>query len=278
MMSKYWIGKTQKTGRVVVFYGGSKGTLIECNHGGRINTYSEDWSPEVFTDITADYLRNTKIRIKSPEHSEFVQKLIFSAGGKWNGGADSVGWTRADYLFVNRWLRISCRPCIGNDDYFEKHPNKEITLPLPPKEKEMPKLNPKQQEQKYKDEFEEVRLAALNSCHTFVDKPTYTKEMCERGELPPVGSEVQIEFNDNWFNVTVEYVGKKYAIAKSKKGKEFCIKLSGDKWRAKTSPVDELAAEIANASDNDEVHPSHELIAKAIINGDIDLSKYTGVK
>lgn len=70
---------------------------------------------------------NTKIRILSPEHSEYVQKLAFEAGFGWNGD-QIIYLTNKPYLLFHSNMEISwtCRP-----DYFDKNTKKEIFIDLP---------------------------------------------------------------------------------------------------------------------------------------------------
>lgn len=42
---------------------------------------------------------NTKIRILSPEHSEYVQKLAFEAGFEWQSGGKSIIYADSKFLF-----------------------------------------------------------------------------------------------------------------------------------------------------------------------------------
>lgn len=59
------------------------------------------------TNITADYFRNTKIKILSPEHSKQVQEAVFAVGGKWVYGNEVVRYVEEDYLFIDNRLLLS---------------------------------------------------------------------------------------------------------------------------------------------------------------------------
>lgn len=76
-------------------------------------------------DITKEYLENKCVKILSPEHSEFVQKLAFKAGYSWNAGKN-VSLTDKEYLFFSG-TRIT---------WFWNNENntEEIQLPMPPKD------------------------------------------------------------------------------------------------------------------------------------------------
>jgi len=76
-------------------------------------------------DITKEYLENKCVKIESPEHSEFVQKLAFKAGYSWNAGKN-VAFTDKEYLFFSgtqiTWF------------WNNENSTEEIQLPMPPKE------------------------------------------------------------------------------------------------------------------------------------------------
>ena len=78
-------------------------------------------------DITKEYLENKCVKIESPEHSEFVQKLAFKAGYSWNAGKN-VAFTDKEYLFFSG-TRIT---------WFWNNENstEEIQLPMSPEASE----------------------------------------------------------------------------------------------------------------------------------------------
>lgn len=84
------------------------------------------------TSITADYFRNTKIKILSPEHSKQVQEAVFAVGGRWNGGmGTNVGYEDSPYIYISSHITMTR----SIDDYlFDSHEYKEITFP--PKQEE----------------------------------------------------------------------------------------------------------------------------------------------
>ncbi|MGB2063670.1 MAG: hypothetical protein ACPHUL_00855 [Marinomonas gallaica] len=75
---------------------------------------------------------NTKIRILSPEHSEYVQKLAFEAGFRWFDGAETKALDKP-FLFFSSEKVITFTNC---DLTFEDKLFEEIHIPLPeiPKE------------------------------------------------------------------------------------------------------------------------------------------------
>lgn len=72
--------------------------------------------------------RNTKIRIKSPEHSKAFQEGVFDAGGAWGGGNTDVVMTGREYLYVDSSLGISWG---SEDETFENDNRREIVFPEP---------------------------------------------------------------------------------------------------------------------------------------------------
>lgn len=136
MENKYpYIGKGLNSGSVVLFF--AKGQCLTID--------SKSWASEklehhrgldesMFKNITADYLRNTKIRIVSPEHCEFVQKLVFSAGGGWRGPKVDINTRHkeANFLFVDEDLSLTYSFSFA--DNFAESTYKEIKLPMPPKQ------------------------------------------------------------------------------------------------------------------------------------------------
>lgn len=79
---------------------------------------------------TKEDLMNTKVRVKSPEHSEYIQKLVFSLGGKWADGVKEPVILEEPYLFIAGDLTLTYAD-LDNRGYFEEHSFKEIELPLP---------------------------------------------------------------------------------------------------------------------------------------------------
>lgn len=77
----------------------------------------DDWN-------RAKIVPNTKIRILSPEHSEYVQKLAFEAGITWYSGEVVIN-TAEPYLFFDT------DNCIEYSDDFELFDDKEIFIELP---------------------------------------------------------------------------------------------------------------------------------------------------
>lgn len=83
-------------------------------------------------NITREYLEGKCVKIESPEHSEFVQKLAFNAGFKWYESGTGVNHTDAEY--ISFWADGDITYGDTQDHIFE-----QITIPLPPKAEPKPK-------------------------------------------------------------------------------------------------------------------------------------------
>ena len=66
--------------------------------------------------------RNTKIRIKSEEHSKAFQKAVFEAGGWWVSSG-KVYKQNMEFIFVDKDLILTYA---DNATYFEKQEYMEI--------------------------------------------------------------------------------------------------------------------------------------------------------
>lgn len=123
-----YIGKLNDDNGIVLFTENSYGCQLNASAGGwcveDICRYDDtEWYEKSFTNITKEYLENKCVKIESPEHSEFVQKLAFKAGYSWNFGK-GVSLTDKEYLFFKGSQILWDR---HNEDLIE-----EIQLPIPP--------------------------------------------------------------------------------------------------------------------------------------------------
>lgn len=91
-------------------------------------------------------MKQIKIRIKSPGHSEMVQEKLFEMGYAWYGEPidKKVKHVNERYLFVGTYAenRITYA-CSADDDYFESQPHIEFELVevISYEFKEIPKRN-----------------------------------------------------------------------------------------------------------------------------------------
>lgn len=142
-MSKYWIGKSEYSS-VVVLFAGNGGILIDESESTEfINPkgWTDCWAQSNFTNITADYLRNTKIRVESPGHSRMVQELVFGAGGEWIDGAFEASETDRKFLCITgKGGNLMMTFLLNSESLFAENPHKEIHLPMPP-ESQLPETN-----------------------------------------------------------------------------------------------------------------------------------------
>ena len=73
--------------------------------------------------------RNTKIHIKSEEHSKAFQEAVFEAGGGWLTGGKVI-LPDAVHIYVDENLILTAA---SNLRYFESHDYREIVFPSPTK-------------------------------------------------------------------------------------------------------------------------------------------------
>lgn len=71
--------------------------------------------------------RNTKIRIKSEEHSKAFQEAVFAAGGEWLHGGEIYRFG-VNFIFLNDSLGMTY---CDNAVYFQERDYKEIQFPFP---------------------------------------------------------------------------------------------------------------------------------------------------
>lgn len=124
-----YIGEGKNSGLIALFYEQSKFVPIESRIWAVSGLELCDGVDEsYFENATANYLRNTKIRIESPEHSEFVQLLAEIADYRRNiGGATAVReFDKAEWIYFDDEFFMSTSQPFQHVEY------KEIFLPLPP--------------------------------------------------------------------------------------------------------------------------------------------------
>jgi hypothetical protein len=155
--NKYpYIGESKLVGKKVLFHADNHGIYLD-GENCEIGNNRKNWNEAAFNSITLDYLTNTYGKCESQEHADFICKLYKNAGFNVVNDYNSDKW---DYFSCNETILAFHSKEVACDDG-----ERLIHLPLPPKkDKEMPE-----------------------------DKPVYTKEMHERGELPPVGSNFIME-------------------------------------------------------------------------------------
>lgn len=273
MKSYPYIGKGQDN-RVVLFFKPECGTVLE--DGGLIynkGDYSDAWIDRMFENITADYLRDTKIKIESPEHLEMIKLMV-----------DRCGSRLSDVSTADNEIVI----CFG-DNQTPISEIKEIFLPLPTMsevniEATMPDVKPSKEVAavktleglNYTYHGAELWRPPLGKCPKHIaNHPIYTREMHERGELPPVGSEVIVSF-DSKPSIVVSSEPDDNGMIVTKFDGEYLITCI-DVVKPLPTPADELRDKLVESMDNSNTAFTYaEHIAKSIINGDIDLSKYVG--
>lgn len=83
-----------------------------------------------------DY-RNTKIRIKSPEHSKYVQEKLFENGFEWLSSGCKIGHVNRKFLYIGACYFVRCEE--DDEQSYLSHDYKEIFIemdednnPIPP--------------------------------------------------------------------------------------------------------------------------------------------------
>lgn len=167
-----YIGKGLNSGSIVLFYEQSKGVTLESKTWARENLqHSNCINEDLFTNITREYLANTKVEIESEEHRKFILNLA-----KVNG-------LYCFRLVGDNFIYITNKE---NGNVFNP---KLITLPLPPKEAAMSKAQVNVNNNT--DSIVQVTKSDDES-NIFIHVNDLPKDS---GEWPQVGDEVLIDSN-----------------------------------------------------------------------------------
>lgn len=137
-----------KNGQINIVYSNTSATHIG---GGFEGEHFDNYNDFNTKNIGREYLTNTYGKCESQEHADFICEL-----------AEGAGILAVNEYSTDRQLYFSCNGKVlgfHSEKTACDEGEKLIHLPLPQKDKEMSET-----------------------------KPVYTKEMHERGELPPVGS------------------------------------------------------------------------------------------
>ena len=120
-----------KENQIVLFTGEREGIVIESKFSrNKVNVLYHGWFEEGFIDITEEYLADKKIKILSPLHSEYVQKLAFKYGYGWQQGVTKVVRNiESKFLFFYKDDKDITHS--ENTRTFDHKPSQEITIPLP---------------------------------------------------------------------------------------------------------------------------------------------------
>ena len=176
-----YIGKTSD-GTVVLFSAKKTGARINGEGSPTLFGYSNCWVESCFTDITREYLTNTYGKCESQEHADFICKLALNAGFvicKYNPSRDRF------FCFIGKYLCFLIKESAASEGG-----GKLISLPMPPSKKEIPSTQVIESEQVSQFPKMEVNTPMPQVKSSKQEKPVYTKEMKENGEVAPVGSEV----------------------------------------------------------------------------------------
>ena len=116
--------------QVVLFTDRDKGVVIESDSAiNKVGVLYDSWLEAMFKDITEECLADKKIKILSPLHSEYVQKLAFKYGYGWDRGLQKeVEYPDSPYLYFYDDKDICHSDCHTS---FNKDEFQEIKIPLP---------------------------------------------------------------------------------------------------------------------------------------------------
>lgn len=221
-------------------------------------------------DVTADYLRNTYGKVDSKEHSEFIVKLAESAGFSQCHNA-KAGEAMSFMFYSDGEFGIYDKT---HNELVNMQDRKLITLPLPPKESEEVEVVDGGicEATKSSSAIHELESIGCKFANLSWISPNANKSP-DIEEWPQVGDEVLTKSSQpaivrgfHGCNVWIEYQGN----AKQKGYNTVSIST----LKKSPAPEEDLAAHIANAADSDDIHSTHVMIAKAIINGEIKGLEY----
>ena len=187
-------------GTAVLFSAKKTGARIAGDGISELFGYSNCWNENAFVDAGHHYLANSYGKCESQEHADFICKL--AENGDFNICSDysySRVMRRMFFCFYRGYLYFF------NGSLASDEGRKLITLPLPPSKKEIPSTQVIESEQVSQFPKMEVDTPMPQVKSPKQEKPVYTKEMYERGERPPIGSDAILRYKFD--SKTVEHRG-----------------------------------------------------------------------
>jgi len=124
-MKEYpYIGKGENNGYIYLVV--SETTCYIIDGGGKrgYGLFVAKLNTESIEDVTREYLEDGTIKVLSPEHSKYIQKIAFRYNFSWCSAGKEVQYTEEPYLYFYP----------DNDITFSKEKDigwKEIFIPLP---------------------------------------------------------------------------------------------------------------------------------------------------
>lgn len=303
-MNKYpYIAESNQSKVPWLIYSESLAICLGCESHSYKKISNYDLVEFFSKNITAEYLRNTKVKIDSGEHSELVQNLVFNAGGSWSSGSVQIKNLGAEWHFIDGELLISNsyqRDC-------DKTNMRLITIPLPPKDGEEAV---EQTEAKaaaamrtvidlgytyhggelWKPPLGDVKCnheQFLNRCSENAEsarKALWSDYINRSKEWPAVGDEVLYDGSSERLKEIkgemVKVIGKysfdavNYITVKHYDHGVFAMRLGS--WIKKPpTPEEELRTKLISVMDNSNTAFAYaDFISKAIINGEIEGLEY----
>ena len=124
-MKEYpYIGKGKNNGHIYLVVSNSAGYIISGSVESDYGVFIGKLHTEGMKDVTKGYLEDGMIKVLSPEHSKYLQKIAFRYGFSWCSVGEEVQHTEEPYLYFYP----------DNDITFSNKKDtawKEIFIPLP---------------------------------------------------------------------------------------------------------------------------------------------------
>lgn len=124
-MKEYpYIGKGKNNGHIYLVVSDSSGYIIAGVSKIEYGVFVDKLHTWSMKDVTREYLEDKVIKVLSPEHSEFLQKIAFRYDFRWCSAGKEVQYTEKPYLYFYP----------DNDITFGRENDigwKEIFIPLP---------------------------------------------------------------------------------------------------------------------------------------------------
>ena len=124
-MKEYpYIGKGKNNGHIYLVVSETAGYIIAGVSKIEYGVFVSKLHTDGMEDVTRGYLEDGTIKVLSPEHSKYLQKIAFRYGFSWCSAGEEVQYTEEPYLYFYP----------DNDITFSKEKDiewKEIFIPLP---------------------------------------------------------------------------------------------------------------------------------------------------
>lgn len=243
-------------GNTILMYEDGSAYHLEGKYKGE---YTEKYYIKEDCYVDREYMRNTKIRVESEEHWNFVQKLLFNMDIVWwSSGKEIQEYNSDTFLQVDEYLNLTWRDNYGYDLYDDK----EVILPMKGVVATEEIVTEKREERKaeWPQVGDEVYVT---------DKVMVNNSMQESAAL----------IKDTYCKVVTKFVdqGYTFCVLKNDGSAYVCLLLAaciGDGTIVKSRPLtpeEELAKKILKFLEDGK---TYDQLSKAIINGEISGLSY----